>query len=85
LLEDFLKKLRRELFLFWSFCCAASSVTASHTTPALDEFKCFLKEYSEEEKVETDLFEKTSCLDVEISFERFEMSELEEESDTHNK
>jgi len=44
-----------------------------------------LKEYCEKEQIETDLFEKTSCLDVEISFVRFEMSELEEESDTHNK
>lgn len=81
----FLEKLRRELFLFWSFCCAASSVTTSHTTPALDELECFLKEYCEEEEIETDLFEKTSCLHVEISLERFEVSELEEESNTHNK
>lgn len=72
-----------ELFLF--SCTASRSFTAtSDTATALDELESFLEKYSKEEKVETDLLEKTSCFDVEISFERFEMSELEEDSNTHN-
>ena len=75
-----------ELFLLWSVICTISRsiTTASDTTTHLDEFEGFLEKYCKEEEVETDLLEKTSCFDIEISFERLEMSEVEEECDTHN-
>jgi hypothetical protein len=72
-----------KLFLF-SCATSRSFIATSDTTTALDKLESFLEKYSKEEEVETDLFEKTCCLDVEISFEWFEMSELEEKCDTHN-
>jgi len=70
--------MRNILFLFCFRRTTRSCFATTHTTTIFDQLESFLKEDSEEEKVETDLFEETNGFHVETTIKGFQMSQFKE-------